>query len=263
MHYDSFFLAGVVRLRCPSMYLDVFSTRRYFFWCSFPFLPNNASKPLSVFAGVDALAHCVAAVGAAARAAVAAISPEDRACMQEAVKCSQTAAAEEASAPVVAAHRTSAQVRVSKFACAALAAYRVCVFCRTMQHSYRSGRRRNSRKASCKQAVRSVETIRHQVNTAILSRILCHAFSTSVAMGLFGYRESSISATFRIIYIDNDAIVSQKSVKEGQSRISTVTHSVSISKRLELALVPDTLWRDARFGHFDIHQAQHVRLLWG
>ena len=138
MHYDSFFLAGVVRLCCPSVYLDVFSTRRYFCRLLLPFSAqqSHASKPLSVFPGVDALAHCVAAVGAAARAAVAAISPEDRACMQEAVKCSQTAAAEEASAPVVAAHRTSAQVRVSKFSCVALAAYHVCVLWPTMPRSY-------------------------------------------------------------------------------------------------------------------------------
>jgi precorrin-3B methylase len=63
--------------------------------------------------GIDALAHCVAAIGAAARAAVAAISAEDRVCMQEAVKSTQTAAAEAAAAPAAAAPRTSAQVRPS------------------------------------------------------------------------------------------------------------------------------------------------------
>ena len=62
------------------------------------------------FAGVDALAHCVAAIGNAARVAVAAISADDRVCMQEAVKCTQAAAAEAAAAPAVAAPRTSAQV---------------------------------------------------------------------------------------------------------------------------------------------------------
>jgi hypothetical protein len=61
-----------------------------------------------VCTGVDALAHCVAAIGPSARAAVAGISLEDRACMQEAVKSTQME--DIAAAPAAAAPRTSSQV---------------------------------------------------------------------------------------------------------------------------------------------------------
>ena len=94
------------------MHSDLLSAGRHVFRCPLPRpAPANASSPRS-FAGVDTLAQCVAAVGNAARAAVAAISPEDRVRMQEAVRSTQSAAAEAAAAPASAAPRTSAQVRV-------------------------------------------------------------------------------------------------------------------------------------------------------
>jgi hypothetical protein len=81
--------------------------------------------------------------------------------MQEAVKCTQTAAAEAAAAPAAAAPRTSAQVmsRYSFLLSCSIGGFVCCVF-----HFRDAGCCRNCRKARCQQAICSIEIIWHQVN---------------------------------------------------------------------------------------------------
>jgi hypothetical protein len=131
-----------------------------------PPLKKRISTSSNTIPGIDVLAHCVAAIGAAARTAVAALSPEDRACMQEAVKSTQTAAAEAAAAPAAAATRTSAQVRRS---CSLSMKRRRVVF----SHSCRTGCCRNRGKARYQQAVSSIEIVWHQVNAVVQRRFYC------------------------------------------------------------------------------------------
>ena len=104
------------------------------------------------------------------------------------------------------------------------------------------------RKTCREQALCSIETVREQVNA--------HMPQSSSGAARFARENSLTCAKSQFICIESKA-----SARCRHSRPHCFTHFVSLSKRLELSLIPDTFGRDACFRHFNIEQPQHMRLL--